>query len=99
MADEESQVRQNHIFTVVLASSGASYEVPVDKTILQVLREHGHAVDYMCERGGCGRCAVPVLEGDPDHRDSVLTQRARDKNRMMTICISRSLGDRLVLDK
>src|ERR1700761_1129193 len=99
MADRENdESRQNHAFTVVLARAGESHLVPADRTILEVLRDKGHTLESMCERGICGRCVVPVLEGEVDHRDNVLTNRARTKDRFMTICISRAAGDRLVLD-
>jgi ferredoxin len=98
MSDDAAGDRQDHAFTVVLASTGDSHLVPPDRSILQVLRDHGHKLDSMCERGICARCAVRVLEGEVDHRDTVLTPRAREKNRYMTICISRALGDKLVLD-
>ena len=39
-----------------------------------------------------------MLEGVPDHRDSVLTQAEREANEVMMICISRSCTPRLVLD-
>lgn len=98
MCDEVANDRENHTFTVILASTGESYLVPPNQSILEVLREHGHKLDSMCEHGICGRCVVAVLEGEVDHRDAVLTSRARDKDRLMTICISRALGEKLVLD-
>jgi hypothetical protein len=39
-----------------------------------------------------------VLEGVPDHRDSVLTSAERETNQVMMICVSRSRTPRLVLD-
>ena len=94
----DSNSLKNRPLTVVIASTGESYSVPSDRSILQVLREHGHDLESMCERGVCGRCAVPVLEGEPDHRDRVLTPRARENGKLMTICISRAHGPRIVLD-
>ena len=99
MTEEDSpECRQNHEFTVVLASTGESYTIPADRSILEVLREHGHKLESMCERGICGRCVIPVLEGEVDHRDNVLTTRAKNKDRYMTICISRAAGKALILD-
>jgi ferredoxin len=98
MCDDVTNDGRDHAFTVILASTGESHLVPPDRSILQVLREQGHKLDSMCERGTCGRCAVLVLEGEVDHRDNVLTSRARNTDRFMTICISRALGEKLVLD-
>ena len=39
-----------------------------------------------------------VLEGVPDHRDSVLTPAERETNEVMMICVSRCCTPRLVLD-
>jgi hypothetical protein len=39
-----------------------------------------------------------VLEGLPDHRDSVLSDAERTANDCMMICVSRSRTARLVLD-
>jgi tetrachlorobenzoquinone reductase len=98
MSNDMAEELPNHIFTVIVASTGESYVVPPDRSILQVLREKGYVLESMCERGICARCAVRVLEGEVYHRDTVLTSRARKENRYMTICISRALGQKLVLD-
>ncbi|MFZ5778631.1 MAG: PDR/VanB family oxidoreductase [Pseudomonadota bacterium] len=82
--------------TVRLARSGKTLEVPAGKSILQVLTENGVAVDSSCMEGVCGLCATRVLEGEPDHRDEVLTE---DEHRnLMTVCVSRARGGSLVLD-
>jgi hypothetical protein len=39
-----------------------------------------------------------VLDGLPDHRDSVLDEEERAANDCMMICVSRSCTGRLVLD-
>jgi ferredoxin len=51
-----------------------------------------------CAEGTCGTCETRVLEGLPDHRDSVLRDEEKAANGCMMICVSRSCGDRLVLD-
>jgi len=63
-----------------------------------VLEEAGCDPLYDCKRGECGVCQVTVLEGVPDHRDYYLSDDERAAGKVMQICISRSLGDRLVLD-
>jgi hypothetical protein len=39
-----------------------------------------------------------VLEGIPDHRDSVLADAEKAAGEVMLICVSRSRTERLVLD-
>lgn len=85
-------------FTVELARSGASYSVPAGKTVLDVLIEEGHQPLYSCQEGICGTCEVAVLEGEPDHRDLVLSAKQQKENRSMMICCSGCKGERLVLD-
>jgi ferredoxin len=48
--------------------------------------------------GICGTCECAVIEGTPDHRDSMLTDAEREAGEVMMICVSRSRSERLVLD-
>ena len=51
-----------------------------------------------CRQGTCGTCETTVLEGIPDHRDSILDDAERAAGDCMFICVSRAVSDRLVLD-
>lgn len=84
--------------TIRLARSGKTLEVPADKSILQVLIENGVTMDWSCMEGVCGLCATRVLDGEPDHRDDVLSNEERTCGHMMTVCVSRARGGLLVLD-
>lgn len=86
----------NTAFTLRLARSAMTMQVPVDRSVLQVLREHAVPLDTGCEQGVCGTCRTRVLEGVPDHRDSVLTDAERGD--YMLPCVSRSSTPTLVLD-
>jgi vanillate O-demethylase ferredoxin subunit len=83
---------------VELRRSGLTFMVPPEKSILQVLIEEGIDPMYDCQRGECGICQVSVLEGEPDHRDHILSDDERSSNRVMQICVSRAKTPRLVLD-
>jgi vanillate O-demethylase ferredoxin subunit len=85
-------------FTVSLARSGRRFEVPTDRTVLDILRDGGVDLEYSCEQGVCGSCLVKVLHGEPDHRDMVLTDEERAANDQFTPCCSRSHSRELVLD-
>jgi vanillate O-demethylase ferredoxin subunit len=88
----------DHAFEVVLAQSGRTLTVPADQSILDCLIEAGCDPMYDCKRGECGVCATPVIEGEIDHRDYVLSEREKREGNVMQICISRCKGTRLVLD-
>ncbi|MDR6539654.1 PDR/VanB family oxidoreductase [Variovorax soli] len=85
-------------FEVELAQSGRRFTVPANQSILDCLIEHGCDPMFDCKRGECGVCTTPVLEGEIDHRDYVLSAREKAEGNVMQICISRAKGARLVLD-
>ncbi|WP_382162855.1 PDR/VanB family oxidoreductase [Hydrogenophaga sp. ANAO-22] len=85
-------------FQIRLQRSGATLDVPVGVSALQVLLDHGADVNYACEAGVCGSCLTRVLEGTPDHRDSCLMDAERAANDQFTPCCSRSKSPTLVLD-
>ena len=80
------------------ASTGQVFEVPEDKSVLDVLEANGFEVPSMCTEGLCGTCLVDVLDGTPDHRDFVLDDDEKEANNIMTVCCSRSLSPKLKLD-
>ncbi|MBQ0828103.1 oxidoreductase [Streptomyces sp. RG38] len=85
-------------FDVVLARSDLTLRVPPGRSILEVARAAGAPVLSSCAEGICGTCETGVLEGEPDHRDSVLGPGERESGETLMICVSRARGPRLVLD-
>ncbi|MFF3612199.1 PDR/VanB family oxidoreductase [Streptomyces sp. NPDC002580] len=85
-------------FEVVLERSGRTVRVAPGVSVLDTVRAAGIEVLFSCAEGTCGTCETEVLEGVPDHRDSVLTEAEREAGETMLICVSRCHGDRLVLD-
>lgn len=85
-------------FEVELAYSGAVLTVPPERSVLEVVEESGTLVLSSCHQGTCGTCETRVLEGEVDHRDSILTSDERAANDVMYLCVSRSAGPRLVLE-
>ena len=61
-------------FEVELASSGRVIAVPAGCSVLAALAAAGVEVLSSCQEGTCGTCETGVLDGAPDHRDSVLTR-------------------------
>lgn len=85
-------------FELELAASGVTLTVPPDKSIFDVVQDAGISVLGSCHEGICGTCEQIVLEGEVDHRDSVLSESERAANDAMMVCVSRCFSDRLVLD-
>ncbi|MFB6849127.1 PDR/VanB family oxidoreductase [Streptomyces sp. NPDC056373] len=85
-------------FEVELAQSGRTLTVAPDVSVLDAVRAAGVEVLYSCTEGTCGTCETDVLDGEPDHRDSVLSEDERAAGETMMICVSRCRGKRLVLD-
>ena len=85
-------------FEVVCQRSGVTVTVPPDKSIIDALDENGVSVLSSCLEGVCGTCETRVVEGVPDHRDSLLSEDEREANEYMMVCVSRAKSDRLVLD-
>ena len=83
-------------FQIKIASSSATYSVPENKTIIEVLAENGIQVEMSCNTGLCKTCALKYLEGEVDHRDVVLSKK--EQAEYITPCVSRAKSGVLVLD-
>ncbi|MDF3933657.1 PDR/VanB family oxidoreductase [Pseudomonas citronellolis] len=90
--------RADGAFTLKLARSGKTLDVPADKSVLQVLEANGVRVENSCREGTCASCETRVLSGTPDHRDSVLSDAEKRCNATMMVCVSRALSTTLELD-
>lgn len=85
-------------FTVYCKKSNVELIVPPEESILMSADFAGIEISGDCMEGTCGTCKTPVLEGEVDHRDSVLSAKERSDGDTMMICISRAKGNRLVID-
>lgn len=85
-------------YTVELKRSGKVIEITPDMSLLAALQAANAEVMTSCEEGICGSCETRVLEGIPDHRDSVLSPAEQATNQMMMVCVSGCQSERLVLD-
>lgn len=97
-AEHEPAAEARGSFTVHLARSKRTVTVTPEKSILDTVLEAGIDVDYSCCEGVCGACEAQVLEGEPDHRDSILTANERAKNTSMMLCVSGCKSKFLKLD-
>lgn len=83
-------------FVVKLAGNGKEYTVPAGVSILDALRRNGYTLASSCESGTCGTCRTRYTDGDPDHRDLVLSER--EKKTEIMICVSRARSPSITLD-
>ncbi|MEH6638691.1 MAG: fatty acid desaturase [Porticoccaceae bacterium] len=89
---------ENKPFEVKIASTGEVLVVAADEQLIDVLHRHGYAVMCSCTQGICGSCITPVIEGVPEHRDAIMGEAQRAANDRMTVCVSRSRSELIVLD-
>lgn len=89
---------ENLGFEIEIASSGECLTVAPEQSILEVLQAAGHQIETMCKEGLCGSCEVDLLEGEADHRDSVLNDAEKAEQNVLMVCCSRAATPRLKLD-
>ena len=94
----EADAGAERAFDVVLQQSGDVVPVAPGQSVLDALEARGLDVPNSCREGICGTCETKVIDGLPDHRDSLLSDDERAANDTMMVCVGRALSDRLVLD-
>jgi ferredoxin-NADP reductase len=85
-------------FVAMLAKSNIEIAVAADQSLLEAIEIAGVDAPYLCRGGACGQCMTPVIDGEPDHRDDVLTPEERASGAWIMTCVSRCKTPRLVLD-
>lgn len=83
-------------FRLRRAATGEVFDIPADKSILDVLRDRGIAFASSCESGTCGTCKMRRIAGEPLHRDLVLNHV--EKLDQFMPCVSRAAGEDLTLE-
>lgn len=84
--------------SVEMRRSGKMLQVAAGQSILDAAIDAGVDVLYDCKAGICGTCAVKVLAGEPDHRDTALSVAERDRAGLFCTCVSRARDSHLALD-
>jgi ferredoxin-NADP reductase len=80
-------------FELELARSRQVLSIPSNRSALEVMLDRDPTTAYSCQQGFCGTCRVKVLAGQVDRRGR--TAEGADE---MLVCVSRSHGDRVVVD-
>ncbi|AEM48456.1 ferredoxin [Acidithiobacillus ferrivorans SS3] len=96
---KKDKLTNDRQFNVHLKKSDAIITVKSDESITQALRRSGfNAFKSVCGVGVCGACETKIIDGVPDHRDSILTSKERLSGDVMMICCSRSKTEVITLD-
>jgi ferredoxin-NADP reductase len=83
---------------VTIRSTGQTLTVQPGTLILDAILAAGVDSNYDCRMGICGSCAVKVLDGESDKRDSVLTTSEHVDEKLMCTCVSWASTPKIVLD-
>ncbi|WP_166828468.1 PDR/VanB family oxidoreductase [Brevibacterium limosum] len=83
---------------IVELGDGSEIDVPAGCTIIDALNNAGVRTLSSCQKGTCGTCETVILDGQADHRDSVLSAEEHMAQETMMICVSRACGRRIALD-
>ena len=87
--DDAAAIKPDDLpFIVKCTKSKIEVDVPLGKTILEVLREKGIEIPYSCESGTCGTCKTDLVSGEVDHRDLVLMPE--EQSHKIMVCVSRA---------
>jgi ferredoxin-NADP reductase len=86
------------VFEVEARRSGLKVTVEAGCSILQMLEQAGIPAPSSCQEGVCGTCETTIIDGEAEHRDSILSPDEQEANETMMVCVSRSKTPVLVLD-
>ncbi len=95
---EDNAGGERKTFELVLQRSGLQCDVGADESVLDAMERLGVDHPYACREGLCGSCEAPVIDGQVEHLDSVLSAAEKQAGDRMLVCVSRCGGGRLVLD-
>jgi ferredoxin-NADP reductase len=92
--------REAEPFWVELPRHRLRFEVPAERTLLDMLEEHGVQALSDCRRGECGLCAMDIVsvQGAVDHRDVFFSSHQKRADQRLCACVSRITGGGVVLD-
>ena len=83
---------------MLLNRSGKIITVAPEQSMLEALECNGESLPFSCREGMCRSCELPMLDGEADHRDYVLSDEERDAHRCILPCVSRARSERIVVD-
>lgn len=94
----EESVASQSAFSVVLNRNKRRINVTADQSLLEALEAAGVSLPSSCREGLCRSCEIPLLGGEAEHRDFVLSDEERASHQCILPCVSRARTPELVLD-
>ena len=94
----ETPAGERREFELVLQQSALSTRVGTHESVLDAIERLGVSYPWSCREGICGTCEAPIVEGQGEHLDFVLSPDEKDAHQRLMVCVSRCAGPRLVLD-
>lgn len=86
----------NVAYEIEIASTGQIIPVIQNQSMLTALRAKDINIEASCEAGICLQCKTKYLDGNPQHRDMLLSPE--DRKCYITPCVSSCQGGRMILD-
>ena len=97
----EADAWVNHAFTLRLAKTCRTFDIPADRSATDVLARAGIKIDTKCSDGLCGVCATPYdasASGAIEHRDFVLGRKEREHKVILCCSRAKEVGGVMVVD-
>jgi ferredoxin len=88
----------NEAFVLKLARSVTRLEAPSDKRATDILIEAGITVDMKCSDGICGVCATPILSGEVEQREPVVSTKERQQRIILCCSCAQAAGGEIVIE-
>jgi ferredoxin-NADP reductase len=88
-------------FEVRLCKSDIVIQVGEHESLLEAMERCGVDAPFLCRGGACGQCETDVVEskGTFEHRDHWLDDDEHASGKKIMPCVSRFVGETLVLDR
>lgn len=83
--------------SVTWEPTGQTIDVAPESTVLESLESAGVSLNASCRRGVCGSCELRVIDGEPAHMDSVMSDEDKDEIGVMYPCVSRAKSSSLTV--
>nr|WP_213571098.1 2Fe-2S iron-sulfur cluster binding domain-containing protein [Rhodococcus sp. USK13] len=92
-ASEQPDSSENTAFAVEL--DGSTYQIPADKSIVEVLQDNGCDIDTSCQSAGPASCRTSKAH---PNTATTCSPKPKESGQVLAVCVSRAKGPRLVLD-